>query len=230
MGTGRYRFLGALALSIGLSVDAHAAPIVDQQFHGSTSTYGLIGGEIERAQTFTVGVAGQLTAFDASLSMNLFFGNVEDLMWGIFATTNGVPDEVPLASGILEVALSSLARPVTVDVSSAFIQVMPGDVLAFGLTNTSARLADESWFIYGERVTTGGGYLRGAAFLRVTDGSSPGFETWNPTPDVDWRFTTFVDPVVVPEPNTALLFATGVLLLRASNRRQARQLDRRDAG
>jgi hypothetical protein len=195
---------------------ASAAPIVDQQFHGDGQTYAPIGGELQRAQTFTAGIAGQLTSFEVTIADSDFDPDDADLTWAVFRTQGGVPEEAPIAEGRVAVALEFAAELFSVDVSGSAIQVSPGDVLAFGIGNSASRLGDQAWFLFGTHASEGATYPLGAPFLRVTDGSSPGFETWTRDgTDLDWHFTTRVDPAIVPEPASALLVGTGLWRIAA---------------
>jgi hypothetical protein len=197
--------------------------MVDQQFPGTQRTYGAFGGVVERAETFTVGIAGRLTSFDvllwvASSTYDPALG--PDLTWSIFATDGVTPYETPLASGILKVDLTGETM-VSVDTSQASIFVTPGQVLALAVGNTSPSFGDQAFFIYGESASENsyyGLYPGGSSFLRVTDGSDPLLVGWTREEDVDWTFTTYVDPAAVPEPTASLLLvlsAAALLRVRA---------------
>jgi hypothetical protein len=221
-----YSSLAALWL-VALTSSAVGAPVVDAEYQAYGRTYALIGGPLQRAQTFTVGLAGRLTSFSFELEED---GDVPptSLTWGIYSTTSEIPDELPIASGIQPVTFdySQQHLVVTVDVSGAAIAVSPGEMLAFGLGNLGATLADVPWFIFGTSASENTLYPGGDAFIRVIDGSEPDIATWTLTPDVDWRFTTYVDPVLAPEPESVWLIGASFLAV-AGLKLRVRSVDNR---
>lgn len=210
-----------LAFLLSLACAAAAAPVVDQDAVPGGRSYGVIGGEIERAQSFTAGSAGQLTSFEVTLARDGVDGGEGSLTWGIYALGGGVPSETPFAQGLQLVTfeLGNREQVVSVDVSASAIFVAPGEVLAFGIGNGAAHSVDDPWFVYGKSAGEGELYSGGMAFLRITDGSQPAFATWTADPpDFDWTFRTFVDPEAVPEPHALLLAALAAACLAARRR------------
>jgi hypothetical protein len=88
------RLLG-LSLCLGLNAfanlhhDASAAPVLDQVIDLFPGGGGYFG-SLDRAQTFTVGLAGQLTRVDVMLEI-AGFGTPKDIFIDIRPTVNGIP-------------------------------------------------------------------------------------------------------------------------------------------
>jgi hypothetical protein len=145
----------------------------------------------EMAQTFTVGVAGRLTAVELLLED---FGSVgtDDLVVEIRTTTGGTPDADGasiLAMGVI--SSSSLESPASFqrfDLDEE-VPVAPGDVLAIVLKGLGAGFA--FWWGGGDGTDYGPG-----AFFERTPSTGGVFELWlqpiDPFSEADLQFRTWV--------------------------------------
>ena len=170
------------------------------------------------AQTFTVGISGQLVGVDISSSFTTNTGTLY-----ITGTVAGVPDlnQVlastaipPLSSGTLVNGFQPtfLFSPVTVNTGNvlAIVMYIPG---AGGGVNN---------------LVLGGAYSGGTAFQGF-DGPPilNSFAALNTS--LDFAFRTYVDtgsPIATPEPGTMVLFASGLIgsaILHRRARRSARE-------
>jgi hypothetical protein len=132
--------LFVILIGLGFSLApacANAAIVLDQQQLGDQGTSPFGDPPLsERAQTFTVGLSGTLVRIDVSLdSVVSGFG----LTYSILETTNGIPNEVLLGSGLLSGPTTGFN---SIDVSSFGIAVNSGDELAIALgTSANVRFA-----------------------------------------------------------------------------------------
>jgi len=202
------RFLAPLAvalLTITASTGASdAAPVLDQSFDpGPAGTASGISGEVDKAQTFTVGLAGTLARVDVDIQRA--DATVTDpLLFDVRATTaGGAPIEsnsTTLASLSIPAVNVSLTRGFfSVDVSAFGIPVTPGEILAIVLRKPGEPDVDYSWF-----GNQSGGYPAGAGYFR---NPTAGFATWTPLGEEDLGFKSFV---AVPAPSAVVLFAVGI--------------------
>ncbi len=85
-----------VALLAGLGPDlARASPIIDQQQTTLTATGGFQFGWTDLAQTFTVGISGQLD------SISIFAANSELLLTlNLLETSGGLPSSTVIASAV----------------------------------------------------------------------------------------------------------------------------------
>jgi hypothetical protein len=167
------------------------------------------------AQTFTVGVAGELAQVDLQIYKNT--GTIGDLVFSIRTTIGGVPNPddsqslfqtiIPL-SAIPTIDNPFLPVPLTsIDVSSAGIAVTPGDVLALSLSRMG--VGSPPWVLW--RQSLDGTYPGGSTFTRA----SP-LAPWTPAfgGNADGGFQTFVSVGgVVPEPSSLILCLLGGILV-----------------
>ena len=174
----------------------HPTSLLDQSFVPSDSAayqgniiYRPLDGDyVNQAQTFTVGITGQLTDIQVLIEG---FSQTADLVVDVRPTVNGLP--VSDDSAILgEVAIPASEIPgfpftfVNFDFYSRNIHVTTGDELAVVLRiDKSSQGGDYSW-----RGDTGDKHTSGVAYTR---GSS--YDWFAPTSDgltVDYGFKTFV--------------------------------------
>jgi hypothetical protein len=219
----RAALLTSSAILLLAPAPSRAAAILDQSFDpgtpsafaavfGPTSGFGAIFQDV--AQTFTVGVSGQLTQID--ILMTTRGTPPGDLILDVRSTTAGVPNEDDgsvLGSIVVPAATLPPASFVSFDLSGAGIQLAAGDVVAFVLRSRDSTLGDDYWIGGGDP----GGYAAGDAFLRQN--GSPG--TWQPwdgsTNVIDLGFKTYM---LVPEPGTGVLLALGLVGLAARSRQR----------
>jgi hypothetical protein len=205
-----------------LDASARATVVLDQAVEPSItdpSDIALFNQGSSFAQTFTVGVAGTLDHIDVLTRVsNTSSGNLD---FDIRPTVGGVPvtsDSLVLASGQVSSSLFPVYPPsntwawITLDVSSAHVNVIPGEVLTISLTPELLQGAYE-W-----AGTSGDVYAGGSSFERVSAGQP--FVVFPPTYlGVDNGFRTYVN---TPEPATFVLAAIGVCALVVHRRRIAR--------
>lgn len=190
------------------------AQVLDQGFQptGQLISTGTSSGQA-LAQTFTVGVSGMLTRFDAWIVYSGERFPVPTVDWEIRPTLNGVPVESDTASLASGTFLSSDAPQnwsfYTINLSSP-VPVSSGEVLAIVLdTPPGYNGVSVSW--QGEEPNP---YNGGYAFVGVPVGApDPNATAWSTSflAGYDLGFRTYVGPV--PEPSSAFLFFAGVCVL-----------------
>lgn len=192
------------------------APVIDQVYDSigaGSSSSAAIDSTMERAQTFTVGVAGVLDSIelqvvreDASTSSDLLFeiretsADVPIESNEITLTSLTIPaSEVPLALGAGEFF--------SVDVISSGIAVNPGEVLAVVLSAPDATTALNryQWF----NGPNPDDYPEGDPYSRSTG-------TWT-LESSDGGIQTLI---VIPEPSSSLSLVAGIGILLALARRR----------
>ncbi len=191
---------------------ARAGLVLDQSFIPSDSAGNVqifnSGPDFfqELAQTFTVGLAGDLSAIDVHIAADLFSG---PLLFDIRSVVGGVPQEADapvLVSGTVAAADiiaangSGVRDFFRIDFSGSAIPVLPGEMYAIVLRTSSPFLL--SWTGAEE------GYGGGSGFFR----SSNQQPTWGGSFG-DLGFKTFVEVSVVPEPSSLALAGIGTLAL-----------------
>lgn len=206
--------LGGLALS-----SPQAAPMIDQsylvpatEFRGGYQVNNAFGPQAA-AQSLTVGIDGILTRVDLQVGGNAAYPMTLEIGFGSNPNTDSVvatfaltaPQWVP-STGFYSIT--------TIDVSSALIDVDPGDLLVLSLYSTSTTFG--GWAL-GDALTDGS-YAGGQSFA-----GSPASMTANP--GLDLGFRTWVDPALsVPEPASgglAVLAFGAMLWLRRRFERRA---------
>lgn len=195
--------LPLLAISTALAATAntaHAAPVLDQSTLGPDAGFSVtMGPGHALAQTFTVGVAGELTGVAFSLFDRGRTGGA--LIAEIRTTASGVPTSTVLASVSLDP--SQVKDPIPtmpvgpadlnlIDLSAFDIQVGVGDVLALVLT------IDPSSVGYGASALLPDSYADGSLHSK----QPTGFESFE-GPDLPLQ--TFVEPLAIPEPASLAL-------------------------
>jgi len=224
-----------IMMFLGLaSSGAFAAPLLDQYyeigmdvadgpFRDGTVVYDDNNFNNSVAQTFTVGIGGELTG--VAIQIGRYFGTGGTLGVDILGTSSGIPTGSSLASASL--AWSSLpdwdvnipSAFVFVDLSSFNLSVLPGDVLAIALSVLSGPDPQSTWDGYWQ-----GQYSGGIAFSTWRSGF------WEPQVLSDGQggllygdmgFRTFVDPNTnqVPEPSTWMLIVSGLAGLAVLRKR-----------
>lgn len=220
-----------LAVAFGVTGQAAAAPIVDQQnvipivpgsYMSDQSSQQTLGTYSQYAQTFTVGVAGVLTRVELEVFHGPFTnGNATvDLET---ATGADMPGGSPLATWDITQAGSSdtVGSFVGHDLGSDAFAVSPGEVYAIIFT----------WLPPARQTFSGFEWVRGVSDTYAGGGAF--FSTFgaNPTPwaanPYDYGFRTFVDvaPGALPEPSTLILLVPellGLAWLRRKNVAQQR--------
>jgi hypothetical protein len=219
----RSSILALISLALLAPVSSQADPILDQEYDpGAISAAAGIFGPTppnfsgiyqDVAQTFTVGLTGQLTSVEFLLSS---IGTPPgDLILDIRGTTGGVPNENDasvLGSSVLTATvLGSPAAFVSFDLTASNIQVTTGQVLAIVLRSRDSTLGDD----YRANGDEGGTYAGGAGYLR-----SQGTGVWDAwetgVGPIDFGFKTYT---LIPEPGTALLLGLGMLAVAGLRRR-----------
>ncbi len=203
-----------LGVSFLMTSAAMATPILDQAYlppNGNSSLAVLgTGAEHDVAQTFTVGLTGQLTRIDVWLVSEGV--PTTDLVLDVRNTTSGIPDPNDMlilgSASMTATQIGLLPSPafVSFDLTSANIQVTAGETLAIVLQSLAT--VGDSYRWVGDYP---GGYSGGTAFRR--DGGTGGLFVIAsdplplPPPLTDLGFQAFV---VVPEPSSLMLIGLGL--------------------
>jgi len=190
---------------------AFAAPILDQSFVPVGTQGSVISDPLVQAQSFTVGLDGQLVQVD--LFVHLFASSsgplpTDDLVFNLLETDI---NEVPIYSNSLaSVSIMSSQLPTVVgdffsiDLSGFNLFVNEGDVLALALESNQIRGINEILPGYTWGINGGNPYSGGNLF---TTNKITGFNpTGSPAGSADVGFRTYVS---VPEPSSFILMLVG---------------------
>jgi hypothetical protein len=186
--------LSALALLGGVG-QAKGALILDQHYE-PVATDGYTLGTYAFAQTFTVGVSGQLAKVDVNLFQRFGSGT---LNLDILDTTNHVPGSNVLASATLPI--SQIGPGTTwVSLTGFTTPVTQGQELAIRLSTDNAGVSALDWAMDRPGTYSGG------------QGYGGGNPSWT-AEGVDFGFRTYVDPSVsaAPEPSSFALLGIGAV-------------------
>jgi len=180
----------ALALLVGTaSANSATAQVLDQEFDPVPPNVFSGVGITDKAQTFTVGISGQLVTVDVYI-YNQGYPNPADLEFDVRGTIGGVPlenDALTLAAVSIPAAgVPTMVGWFSVDISAFNVLVNAGDVLAIALRAAGAN-TDYSW-----EGQTGDPYPAGRNYFR---NSSQGINTWTLVGNgADLGFRTWVQP------------------------------------
>lgn len=196
-------------------------PILDQSqlVGGGSSGFHTI---FERAQTFTVGLTGQLNQIDISMK---HISASSGLVFSLYNTTGGIPDEISLLSFTRPASLVNIGLN-SFDLSLFDVFVNNGDQLAFGVrtdnTTSDVMSLESIGFSHSDP------YPGGTIFLRDISGLHPTYPVWTQNPpaslpyEYDLVFSTFVDPsaaILVAEPISLSLY--GLIFVMALSIRRS---------
>ncbi len=191
-----------LACFLLVPANGQAAPIEDQSNLLTNSSF-LITDELNHAQTFTVGLAGQLTRIDVGLNPSSGILSVD-----LTDTIAGEPGSTVLASDTFSAGFSTGPGLYSFDFTPFNVMVNVGDVLAFSL-------AGDPGSAFGVFAFDGDAYPGGLDFNRVNS-VGPSWVDFSSS-QVDLRFRTWVDPdaspTAVPLPAALPLLAGGLGLM-----------------
>jgi len=218
MGGYRHHFLAGAAWVMGLMVfvaasapQAMAVSVLDQQ-NVFTSSIGDTANAFSQSigQSFTVGIAGELTQVDVYVTR--FGFTTDNLVFRLYSTDGGGMPNVQLGTDLFRTPadIPTTAEFETFDVSAFNVSVNVGDVLALVITSTGST----SYILpFSETSLYAGGQP-----VRQVMNIPP--DPWQPNPGVtrDYGFRTFVEPI--PEP--AAMGLLGVAGMFAIGRRRDR--------
>lgn len=210
----------AAAAGLTLATAGQAAPLLDQEydaFAAGADSAVLLNTNFAHAQSFTVGIAGQLTSMEIQIRRTNLDPPISDLTFDILPIQGGIPGGTPLASG----SIASASVPeldftddsfVSVDLTSFNLFVGVGEVLAIALEYLDS--GSYNWL----STPVGNFYGAGAQFVSLPPGPFD-IELVNG----DLGFRTFVDPDAtppVPEPGTLASLAFGLLAFGFARRQK----------
>ena len=219
-------------LTVGQQAAGAGEILLDQEvdipeFIG-TRTTGQVEKGYTRAQTFTVGIAGQLSRIDLEIAYITTIPPTRGLNLEVRTTTGGVPTNTVLATVLLPAASvppspTELHDPypfASFDVSSAGLVVSPGEQLAIVLTTESESPSFYGWHANDINQDPGQlvAYDGGVQFFFLGENPDPG--DWNKLDDEfsDLGFRTYV--AIIPEPSTLALATCALLGLVGRRKRR----------
>ncbi len=186
-------------MAIG-ALDTFASPTLDQSHIGGGAMRDGIYINHQKAQTFTVGIAGILDSVVLDLNYEEEVP-IYDITVEIRTTTSGLPDGPASAVGSVQFDTSVLTATFalySVDFSSLSIPLSMGDQLAIVLTSEDDNGHNASW-----RGANNNPYPGGKEYFDYMAGA--GWET----KDYDAYFQTYVEPSVIPAPAALHLVVIG---------------------
>lgn len=203
--------------AVVVSAPVRAAPILDQSADGPAGFPELVFSSQQLAQTFTVGLTGQLTRVDVKIRKEenppLSPGPISPLLLDIRPTASGAPQEadspVLASASIAPATIPTVLGFVSIDLSP--IAVNAGDVLAIALLVSPGETGSFRW-----AGTSTDAYGGGRFFAR---NAAPPADVFAPFGS-DLVFRTFVDTATVPEPATLTIFGIGLTGLGLLRRRR----------
>lgn len=202
-GIAKHKLLNLTALMVlaSISTTGYAIPVLDQLYEPTVGCcFGIGQASTGGAQTFTVGISGQLTGFDVTLDghpLNGYDGDVTfQIMDSSFSTSL-------FSTTVAKTTIDSTQfLEYFFDVSSAGISVSTGDVLAIAITETG--LGALSWRA---------DFIANATYAGGTSWAlDDNTNTWY-TVQRDGAFHTYVEARGVPEPLTVGLLSMGLLFM-----------------
>ena len=170
--------------------------VVDQEFDPRGITVvSFIKFDMDKAQTFTVGLSGQLAEVEVFIARD-FLPQGVDLVFDVRETHDGVPIEDDSHS-LAQVVIPDTDVPTSwdffqIDLMPFNVLVEARDVLAIVLREQGGNPDTEFWW-FGKQVDL---YAAGGPFFRWP---TEGYNTWTPltSPVFDHGFKTTVCPIVV---------------------------------
>jgi hypothetical protein len=214
--------LCAIALVLGERTSSRASQIDQELVVDPVSASRHVQSEQTLAQTFTIGVTGQLHQIDLQVGRQAFPAILNVRIRETLP--NGFPDQSASAI-IAALQLPPQTFPaetfptalVSIALGDQSLAVRSGDVLAIELSANSASNGPYGWALQDtEFAPPRPNYTGGSAYFinSVTAGN------YEIDPNVDHGFRTHVDPI--PEPTAAGLLALGVLLSMPRRQRMLR--------
>ena len=184
-----------IAAALTMAAPVAATPILDQ-FLEPTPPPLEEGLGVVRAQTFTVGLSGELDHIDLFLRLGQA---TNDLLFDLYETdASGTPLNGPGAASLATKTLSTLAASTDFDWLSVDLS---SDNLSFDAGKTLAIVLSGSGWTWG--MDDSDGYAGGKAWFGMAG-------MWVGSSSRDAGFRTYVGSIPVPEPATMVLLGSGL--------------------